>query len=498
MVQRFVLSGHARKLIVLLVDVVIVVIATVFALLLQDNLKLSPERLLDLLPYLASSGIAAFVVLVLLGSHRTIWRFSAMADYLRIVAASFAIVVLATVATFLLQRLDGVPRSLPIMQALLIVVMLVGARVWMRVRHASRNTAAASHVLPVASNSEETVLLVGVSALTDLFLRAASQLSENHLKIAGILGRNDRQRGRHLHSYPVLGVPEEVTDVLHRLEVHGIFVDRILVLLPFTDLSVDALSALLAVEKTSSIRVDFLAEQLGLAGPGHANENQAAGSVENLPTTMAALEQCARRPYFLVKRLCDFTAALVLSLIVLPLGAVIALLVAFDVGYPVLFWQQRPGRHGRPFRIYKFRTMRGAHDHRGRRIPDDQRTSVIGHFLRRTRLDEIPQLYNILVGDMAFIGPRPLLAVDQSREFDGRLLVRPGLTGWAQVAGGRDISAKDKAALDIWYVRNASLLTDVKIVLRTVPMILFGERADQRLIDAAWRDLHGSQVRDVM
>ncbi|MDH4981788.1 sugar transferase [Hyphomicrobium sp. D-2] len=482
----------------LVVDVALVVIATVFALLLRDNLELSVERLQGLFPYLASSGIAAFVVLVVLGSHRTIWRFSAMVDYLRIVAASLAIVVLAMVATFLLQRLDDVPRSLPIMQAVLVVVMLVGPRVWIRVRHARRGTTAASQVLPVASNSEETVLLVGVSALTDLFLRAASQLSENNLKIAGILGRNDRQRGRHLHSYPVLGVPEEVSDVLHRLEVHGIFVDRILVLLPFTDISADARAALLAVEKNSNIRVDFIAERLGLVGPPPASENEAAADVENLPTTMAALEQCARRPYFLVKRICDFAAALMLSLLVLPLGAAIALLVAFDVGYPVLFWQQRPGRHGRPFRVYKFRTMRGAHDHRGRRIPDDQRTSAIGYFLRRTRLDEIPQLYNILVGDMAFIGPRPLLPIDQSREFDGRLLVRPGLTGWAQVAGGRDISAKDKAALDIWYVRNASLLTDLKIVLRTVPMILFGERTDQQLIDAAWRDLHGRQVRDAV
>ena len=104
-------------------------------------------------------------------------------------------------------------------------------------------------------------------------------------------------------------------------------------------------------------------------------------------------------------------------------------------------------------------------------------------------LDELPQLFNILRGDMSFVGPRPLLPKDQPKEFGARLLVRPGLTGWAQVVGGREITPEDKAVLDVWYVRNAGLLLDLKVVARTIPIVLFGERISRSLIDRAWQDL---------
>ena len=140
------------------------------------------------------------------------------------------------------------------------------------------------------------------------------------------------------------------------------------------------------------------------------------------------------------------------------------------------FWQQRPGKNSRPFKLYKFRTMADAHDRQGRRIPDEQRSSAIGNFLRQTRFDEFPQLYNILIGEMSFVGPRPLLPVDQPEGDKTRLLIRPGLTGWAQVNGGRTLSVNDKTALDIWYVKNASLWLDFKILMRTALFVLRGER----------------------
>ncbi len=115
--------------------------------------------------------------------------------------------------------------------------------------------------------------------------------------------------------------------------------------------------------------------------------------------------------------------------------------------------------------------------------------------MRRTKLDELPQLLNILRGDMSFIGPRPLLPQDQPKTSAARLMVRPGLTGWAQVVGGRDTSPEDKAALDVWYVRNASLLLEFQIAVRTVPIILFGERISQALIERAHRELTESGVK---
>jgi lipopolysaccharide/colanic/teichoic acid biosynthesis glycosyltransferase len=177
-----------------------------------------------------------------------------------------------------------------------------------------------------------------------------------------------------------------------------------------------------------------------------------------------------------------------LILLLAPLMAVVTLLVLIDVGRPLLFWQQRPGLGGRPFRMYKLRTMGAAHDEGGRLIPDEDRVSGIGHFLRRSRLDELPQLFHILVGQMSFVGPRPLLPVDQPVGYAARLLVRPGLTGWAQVKGGRQISALDKAALDVWYVRHASLRLDLEILVRTALTLLLGERPHEMAIRQAWEE----------
>ena len=133
--------------------------------------------------------------------------------------------------------------------------------------------------------------------------------------------------------------------------------------------------------------------------------------------------------------------------------------------------------------------MGAPHDKHSNRIPDDQRLSAVGRILTRARLDELPQLYNVLVGDMSFIGPRPLLPRDQSPDYAARLSVRPGITGWAQVNGGRIISASDKWILDIWYVHNASFVLDLKIVIRAVQMVLFGDRINTEAVYRARSDL---------
>jgi lipopolysaccharide/colanic/teichoic acid biosynthesis glycosyltransferase len=172
----------------------------------------------------------------------------------------------------------------------------------------------------------------------------------------------------------------------------------------------------------------------------------------------------------------DIVLSAATIVILSPIFAVAAILVALDAGSPVMFWQQRPGRGGVPFRLYKFRTMGPKRDDSGRLRSDDERMSRVGWWLRRLRLDELPQLFNILVGDMSFVGPRPLLPVDQPEDAAARLQVRPGLTGWAQICGGRTISVAKKTELDLWYIRNASLRLDLVIMLRTVPFMIRGER----------------------
>jgi lipopolysaccharide/colanic/teichoic acid biosynthesis glycosyltransferase len=138
--------------------------------------------------------------------------------------------------------------------------------------------------------------------------------------------------------------------------------------------------------------------------------------------------------------------------------------------------------------------MGSSHDDSGRRRADAERLTAIGRFLRRTRFDELPQLYNILVGDMSFVGPRPLLPIDQPSGFTGRTLVRPGLTGWAQIMGGRNVGPEDKVALDFWYIRNASLALDLQIMLKTVPMLIRGEQVNSVSIDNAWSELRSCSM----
>ena len=170
--------------------------------------------------------------------------------------------------------------------------------------------------------------------------------------------------------------------------------------------------------------------------------------------------------------------------------ALVAVAVAFDIGLPVTFWQRRPGLGGRSFELRKFRTMRPAFDADGRRMTDDARLSGLGQLLRRTRLDELPQLLNILRGQMSFVGPRPLLPRDQPAECRGRLLgAAAGLTGWAQVKGGREISIADKTALDLWYCAAPTISLDALILLQTARIVIFGERIDQRAVAAAWKEL---------
>lgn len=151
--------------------------------------------------------------------------------------------------------------------------------------------------------------------------------------------------------------------------------------------------------------------------------------------------------------------------------------VLLDVGWPIVFWQKRDGRHGRPFLVYKFRTLRAPFDRHGQFVPENERISRFGELLRRTRLDELPQLWNVLAGDMSFIGPRPLLPVDQPAN-SLRLLISPGLTGWAQINGGKLITPEEKGELDDWYVRNASFWLDVRIVLLTLKIVITGDRRE--------------------
>ncbi|MBA4317009.1 MAG: sugar transferase [Flavobacterium sp.] len=177
----------------------------------------------------------------------------------------------------------------------------------------------------------------------------------------------------------------------------------------------------------------------------------------------------------MIKRAFDVAIALLVLVILGPVIFFIAMLVRRRLGRPVLFRQIRPGLAGRPFEMLKFRTMLDARDAKGHLLPDEQRVTPFGQFLRSTSIDELPELFNVLNGDMSLVGPRPLLieylplySEEQRKRHD----VRPGITGWAQINGRNAISWQKKFELDVWYVGNQSFWLDLKILVLTVLKVL--------------------------
>jgi sugar transferase EpsL len=183
-----------------------------------------------------------------------------------------------------------------------------------------------------------------------------------------------------------------------------------------------------------------------------------------------------------MKRLLDVALATVILVVMLPLLAVAALAIWIKLGSSVLFRQRRPGRYGRPFTVFKLRTMSNARDSGGALLPDDQRLCWLGNLLRQTSLDEVPQLWNVLRGDMSLVGPRPLLmeylplySLQQARRHE----VRPGITGWAQVNGRNATTWEDRFRHDTWYVGNQSFWLDLRILALTVKAVFAREGISQ-------------------
>lgn len=178
------------------------------------------------------------------------------------------------------------------------------------------------------------------------------------------------------------------------------------------------------------------------------------------------------------KRLLDLAVAVPALIVLSPVIGVVAALVRLKLGRPVLFRQVRPGLKGRPFKLLKFRTMTETRDERGRPLPDEARLTSLGRALRRTSLDELPELLNVIAGHMSLVGPRPLLmeyldlySTRQARRHE----VPPGLTGWAQVNGRNAVCWEERFRLDVWYVDHLSFGLDIRILYRTLMLVLRGK-----------------------
>jgi len=450
-------------------------LSPVVAFLLRDGTIYSPGVVAA---YCGAALLASLLVFQWFQTGSPIVRFYSLRDAVELLKACALVAALSAVTLFLISRLEDAPRAVPILHFLLLGAGLLTIRTTIGLTEARHDRRARP-----ANNAVRHVLIIQASRLAWFFCKMVEELAAGDFQIVAILDERPAMRHRSLNGYPIIGAPAEIEKVVADYATHGVRIDQVVVAARPENLSGTGWDEISRTCRSHAIELEVLPERLMPASP--AMEPAATVAVTADPLAEDEIRALIDRPFWKIKRAVDFTVALSVLILTLPLTLIVFALVLFDVGIPAVFWQQRVGRNGAPLYLYKFRTLHAPFDPRTKQRRDEQAPSPVGRFLRSTRLDELPQIWNVLSGDMSLVGPRPLLAVDQPPDTTLRLSVRPGVTGWAQICGGKLISPEEKNALDEWYIRHASLRLDATIVLRTVWMLLTRDRRAEQAIATA-------------
>lgn len=439
------------------VDVFSVLAAGPVAMVLRDPSLFSTPQVGSAVAYCLIGSGAGLLMVIVFHLGKSLHDHLSVREVRSVVAASLAATALAAIADFSLDRLNYVPRSLPLIQLFVLCSLMLGGRAIAMRRSGFSGGRVKNYLL------ESHTLLVGANDFAFSYLKMLDAFDIDRTNIVAILDQNPRLFGRALLSHPIIGPPSAIARVVREYKVHGVDITRVLI-----------------CENRPKEREDGeIAECCESAGVARTYLSDVVGF--QLEEPMQEYEESAGERdnnYQFLKRTIDLSASVAIAIAISPVAMVIALGVLIDLGWPIIFWQKRLGYRGRPFLIYKFRTLRAPYDRLGNFVEESQRASRFGSFLRRLRFDELPQLWNVFTGDMSFVGPRPLLPIDQPKESQLRLQMKPGVTGWAQINGGRQNTVEKKGVLDEWYVRNASVWLDIRIILRTVGTVLFGDRCN--------------------
>jgi lipopolysaccharide/colanic/teichoic acid biosynthesis glycosyltransferase len=405
-------------------------------------------------------------------------RYMSVSDLLDIAKVVFSGQLVTTIVLFTVTRLEGIPRSVPTIQAAILGTSLIAYRAVLYLSETRRRDSARPR-----QAVSENVILIGLNGLSALIIKFLKTQVPERSRVIALLDEQTRWIGRLVNGVQVFGPPAQLEAVVDEFVTHGVRTDRVVIASGAAGLSQAVVAGIQDVCVRRGLDLVFMPDFLPLSP--HDYSNLSVHRSPDCPSVSPSQPVIPISPYFRFKRMIDTITAAVLLFFLLPLLLVAAAVAALDVGSPVLFWQQRVGRDGRELQIYKLRTLRPLFDQSGRKIPEEERLSWVGRLLRDTRIDELPQLLNVLVGDMSLVGPRPLLPRDQPPNSTGRLLVRPGLTGWAQVNGGGELSATEKDALDLWYICNASLSLDLRILSMTLLSFLRGDRRSEKTLAQA-------------
>jgi lipopolysaccharide/colanic/teichoic acid biosynthesis glycosyltransferase len=404
-------------------------------------------------------------------------RYFTVHDALDVVKAVLFSELVTCVVLFTITRLDGIPRSTPLIHALVLTTGLLAGRMFVRLLHSKDEESQGYHF------RRERIVVIGANRFSSFFIELLNAYAPDQQRVIAVLDEKTAMIGRAIAGVRILGTPQRLDAIIDEFAIHGVDTQRVVIAGEADLLSHDGLREVQRVCEDRQIELTYLPRILGITEWKPSASDVAVNSTVRVPPSETPL---VRLPsFFWMKRLIDIVGSVALILLLVPILAAGALLALLDVGPPVLFWQQRLGRDGRSFLIYKFRTLSAPFDLNGAPISESRRLSAIGQFLRATRIDELPQLLNVLIGDMSLIGPRPLLPEDQPPNVAIRLLIRPGITGWAQVNGGKLVTREQKEELDEWYIRNASLWVDLRIVVMTFKFFFRStEASEEALADA--------------
>ena len=453
-------TSRARiRIRVSILDMVVALASPLIALYVRDAYVLHHQYASTVVLYCIISISFSLIAFLLFRLHDGISHHFSVHDALDVMKAAAFSQLMTTVVLFTFTRLDGIPRSTPAINALILGIGLIAIRaIAQRLYNGIKPANGHDHA------GRENIIMIGATQLSTLFVQLLEACSPGQRRVLAFLDDRPHLIGRSMAGVRILSTPHQLESVIDEFVVHGIRTDRVIIGNDENVLAEEELTEIQRVCEERELKLDFVPQLVGLGELPAPSE--AAPRTASLAVPKLALPRYFKfRPYF------DFVAALALTVVLSPLLMIGAALALLDVGLPVLFWQQRIGQGGRRFMLQKFRSLRPPFDWHGQQVADRQKLSFIGRLLRQTRLDELPQLLNVLVGDMALIGPRPLLPEDQPANPATRLMVRPGITGWAQVNGGKFLTPEEKDQYDEFYIRNASLWFDLRIIFTTLRVL---------------------------
>lgn len=474
-----------RRFGVLFVNSTVFSVAGILAWLVRSGFEAGGTNFKLFLPYVLVSASVALVVFLIFRLHLHFFRFFSAYDFAQIAGAIAMAVLVTVLVSFLVFRLENVQRSMPFLHFGFALGGFMLLRVGGSMVGARREKKENDH----APSDRIAALVIGYTSIADLFLRSVPIVGGRPFHIAGILDERVHYAGQRLHQKAVIGHPVQLEHALAQLLIQGIAVRKVFLCIDRNQLEPRTIAEIDRLERAGRIELHDYAQHARAFFDLPAERPVVVPKGNDrfpLADEIKARAELANARYGMLKRSLDIVIALVLGAATLPIMLIILPAIQISMGSPTIFWQERPGHNGKVFRLFKLRTLSHGVDQDGRILDDDERQTFVGRILRRTRLDEIPQLLNVLAGDMSFIGPRPLLPVDlpsgMSSWNELRASVRPGLTGWAQVNGGQEVSKEDKVVMDVYYIANMSLLEDVRILFLTVKTVVKGEKLDHENI----------------